>query len=471
MSPQSLRSQSPEGSAESQGIKPTGDALEVSEIAGQSYLGGQCFSDDTDSHDETRTHSPPGEGMASTTNSLFLVSMSPPDESSQIPTSRKQNQQHLTSSSFGLSLNSRGFQEFSPRATSPKQIPTTQQRGVSSDDHHHTLSHGHQAISSSQSHMKRSPKFRQKQDHYASSPPNSVPRSRHGQMQHAASFDQIKFKQGLREVGAYTESRSNSLFEGSPYMTTPTNQHYYSAQIPSRTQSAAANMSMDNSIVRKLFESDTEPTTSRSLSIETLFSQTAEANLVRTHQTSSGNLYGKLNKHPQGLLPPAFSLDEVEKQMKEEASGIEDSKPTSGQISNSRDNGKQTSQVPSSNKTVLLQPSAFATVSPSISTTISVEPPSPVVCLPAASKAQVFPSIPPLMHSAGMTAPPLVSGSTSVLDSTSVYSAHKSKWQSQAAQSIQTAIPKEMAEHVPITTAHEPQTPPRINSDPLNTVS
>lgn len=52
------------------------------------------------------------------------------------------------------------------------------------------------------------------------------------------------------------------------------------------------------------------------------------------------------------------------------------------------------------------QPSAFAT--PSVGTTISVEPPSPVVMESAASaKMQVFPSIPPLMHSAGMTAPPL----------------------------------------------------------------
>lgn len=399
------------------------DVLEMLEMAGRSYLGGQSFSDDTDSHDEMQPSppkeggmAPAGVGMAPAGVGMASLGTSSHSVFNRTPVSKV----HHTHSSPSMAPAANGHSQLiSPRTTSPREIPKSQQGGVS-----HTPGH-HQGQSPQKAGVNRAHNQQRKQTRSpdakhsytpSSTAPSSSPRgSKRGVVLHATSFDQSWPSRGLIEAPTHSGNRSNSLFGTTPHvMATTASQQFHSAHLPSRAYSAAAGSSTDNPIVRKLFRSQPDPSTSSmSYALQTLLSQAATPKSTPRLSSSAEGLHGVLTQQQQQHTPvgpplvSALSLDEIEKQLTEDVPGT-DPKTDYG-VPKESNKTKVSSASSRSGPTVLLQPSAFvsSSSSPTISTIIAVEPPSPVVEPHLTTKPQVFPSIPPLMHSAGMTAPPL----------------------------------------------------------------
>ncbi len=442
------------------------DVMELLESAGRSYLGGQCFSDDADSHDETSHHSPPERaatapqqqkvGMAFKIGGSSETSLSHPSPVSSgggggggVGSGNSRTPSGRVSLPAQIPLQALGGVAQNSVATPPQQL----QGGVAQSSPQKAAMLVSQSSSHSDSSQlkiqTRSPVFSKAGANLSPQGPSTSPRGggRHrGGFQHAASFDQARAGSQWAGSGGATGgvetghgSRSNSLFRlgTSPYSTTtPPSRHFYSAQVPSRAYSAAAVTSShaDSSIVKKLFDSKSEPAnmsaTTSSFSLQTLFSQAAAASAPTTPPTSGiqlsssmGSLQGLPSQHrhpPHHQHPPplhsALSVDEIEKRLTAEAPPSSNGAGTQVIARSSTSPVKSVGKgsfASSSGHTVLLQPSAFATppappVQQTQATLISVEPPSP---LPAVAEVgprpQMFPPIPPLMHSAGMTAPPL----------------------------------------------------------------
>lgn len=386
------------------------DVLEMLETAGRSYLGGQCFSDDTDSHDETHPSPPKGGVAPRTTTSDSAHGHNGMQH--KVPPRSKIEHVH---SSPNLSSAAQGL---SPRATSPREIPHGQV-GVSRPSHPSPQKPVLNAQNQQQKKLS-SPNLRQNHAPTTTGP-GSSPLIGRGLMQHSVSFDQVRSSHTVTPPMHYGGhgGRSNSMFGGSPYAAyyaAATGRAYHSAYLPSRSHSAAAGVPEDNSIVRKLFQMPPSevPTTTGSVStgnvstgsvsLQTLFSQAATPISGGPRLSSStGSPQGLPRQHHRQAPPPtalALSLDEIEKKLTEEA-------PSPSPKGLAKDTAPEMAPTTSSNggNTVLMQPSAFVMPPPpvaSTTTTIAVEPPTPL-----SEEPQVFPSVPPLMHSAGMTAPPL----------------------------------------------------------------
>lgn len=305
--------------------------MEMLETAGRSYLGGQSFSDDVDSHDETRP-SPPKGGVAPCTSYAVSSSSSSASlvqnhadggTSNKNPISRKEQLHHVRSTP-NMSSTKGATAILTPTPSSPKAIPMAQQGGVSSERYQSPQKSG-SGGPYSRGHQKqefRSPNLKQQpQQHHASTTaPGSSPRTRGGGvMQHAASFDHSRTSQGLVRVPVqsyYGGSRSNSLFDTSPYSTSVGTRQFHSAQVPSRFHPVpAADVITDNSIVRKLFKSQPERSSSTTVSLQTLFSQAAS---IPNPMTLSSSTQSMLTQHSKPLVS-ALSLDEIERQLTEEA--------------------------------------------------------------------------------------------------------------------------------------------------------
>lgn len=441
--------------------------MESLETAGRSYLGGQCFSDDADSHDETNSSSSP------------LPLPPPPANKGGVASSKT-----TPNTSQSNNGNPNGV-----RATSPREIPHNQgvassypyplpqQQQQQQQSPHTPLSqYQHRKVSSpsvwyGHAHPNVAgagpgPGQQQQQHHPPPHPHQHHHHHHHGVLQHSASFDQFRMvppgSAPPQQPHQHHSHRSHSLIT-SPYSShpPPPHQHYYSAYLPSRAHSAAAG-STDNSIVRKLFEpqaSEPPVSSSVSVSLKTLFSQASTSSSAGRLQLSSssssstttttptpGKQLPRQQPHPRPLLVSALSLDEIEKQLTEEApapgsakvgglpKGVHDrsaAATTTSSSSNARSSSSDSSvgkvaaiAGSASQHTVLMQPSAFAVQAPPVPKTlptmsatpatasgvINVQPPTPLSDGPATSsqqRQQVFPPIPPIMLSAGMTAPPL----------------------------------------------------------------
>ena len=411
------------------------DVMEKLEAAGRGYLGGQSFSDDTDSHDEALPASPPKGGVATRTTA--------------VPTSARNG---VTSHSNTLQMKhvhsvpdmARGGNQ---RATSPKEIP---HRGGQSQPGYQ-LSPQKVAAHDSSSTQQQQQKEQQRKK--AGSPSNpqhahhggqsSSPGAHRAPMHHSASFDHAR-NYAMTPEGAATHyggGRSNSMFGGSPYGYTSTpaasapGRGYHSAYLPSRVHSTApAGGPADESIVRKLF-SEVPPATSASsatvgVSLQTLFSQAQVATPISgSHLSySTGSLQGlpQQRHHAPAPLVSALSLDEIEKKLTEEA--------PSPSPKGTADSGL-TMVAPTTSSsvegTVLLQPSAFVIPPPTSSSAVVTTAQLPIPSTTASSVVpapQVFPAIPPLMPSAGMTAPPMKTQSSTLatVSSSPVKAAQKS---------------------------------------------
>jgi hypothetical protein len=387
------------------------DVMEKLEAAGRGYLGGQCFSDDTDSHDEGHP-SPPQGGVATTKPSSS-------HNGHGIPSSQGE-QVH---SSPNLVATKEGRNGFSHQtATSPRSIP---HQGVPFQPHG-------PATSQSQP-WKKTGSTNLQQPHGTPKGQSVSPVIGHQRatLHHSASFDQARnYRMTHREpTGVYGGGgRSNSMFGGNlyPYAGTPVaapGRMYHSAYLPSRSHSAAAGGGgpSDDSIVRRLFSEVPASSTAvssavGSVSLQTLFSQ-AQPTAGLHLSYSTGSLRGLPHQHHHAPPPlvPARSLDEIEKQMTEEARSPNGLGPTDSGL-------KMAALVKSSGgeSTVLLQPSAFIIPPPPSSTSLSATetPKSQAVSI---TEPQVFPAIPPLVPSAGMTAPPLTTqpGSLTMMSSSS----------------------------------------------------
>ncbi len=433
--------------------KSSNDVMDMLEIAGQNYLGGQCFSDDTDSHDEmSRSPTMRGERGVVIGSSQTSECVS---NSSHTPTSWKRKehqQQHRPSSSSSSSHNL--LLEYKPSADEQIQQPGSFSSIVPRDSSRSPLG-AHRAHFPSGGGGGGGSSNSGGGSGGGGTTPTLLPRSK--PMQRAVSFEHSRSVVSGRSVDAersrHSGPRSNSLFETSPRTTTTTTQRqFYSAQFPSRAYSASANVSSsdNNTIVRKLFDTHAETNNEAkqfSVSLQTLFSQagggggggetSCSTSSHHGHAVSSSLSYASsvptLNKqshHP--AMISALSLDEIEKQMTEEVPGSQDSRPltSSGGV------------APSDSKAVLLQPSAFSNIT-SAPSVISVDPPTPTA--ESASQAQVYPAIPPLMHSAGMTAPPLSQLTTPTKASSSDSASNKSqstKGKLRPAQSSSHVTPK-----------------------------
>ena len=453
---------------------------ELLEVAGRNYLGGQSFSDDTDSHDEA--HSPPAANLATShtiaTTASAATSAGTPGLVSGRDTSHIQalsSKAQSTNTPSRTTIHKGDFKHTSPRSTSPREIP---------NGHHQGSSHirAPQTGSHSPSKQKQSSKHHQKDNDSLSttsrgndSSSSVSPRSKRRGMHHTVSLDRSRSSQGLVEM--YPGSRSNSLFETSPRFNTTSSSHqqhhFHSAQIPSRAFSATTDTSLNAPIIRKLFDSHTESSMGQeavSSSLQNLFSRATAVNTSANFSSSTGNLYGMTNQHPKpSHLMSALSLDEIEKQMTEEAPSSDNVKRifTVGFDDSAKKSLSSSLQVSSESSTILLQPSAFTAVS---TTVLSLEPPreppSVVVEAQSVGKSQSFPSIPPLMPSAGMTAPPLSPLSVNTVPVTSNQVQVVQGLPHRAHTTPATAGLKEQT-----VVSRGPHTPPRVSAPVISTVS
>ena len=275
---------------------------------------------------------------------------------------------------------------------------------------------------------------------------------------------------GLVEVKMATSDsgRSNSMHETSPHVMKISKQQSHGG-LSGNSTGVGGGTDLDNVIVRKLFPQLSLPpqsshsTTSVSSSIPTLFcapqtQRMDQSDLFSTSYPASakriphGSVLNQHSKDNQSRLVPALSLDEIERKMTEESreplsyhSSKEPSQPilTAG-VSKGRAEVPQAAPLSSGSsegdRLLLLQPSVFTVPSlatpypsstssavssssmlplllPSVAANvaaITVEPPGCVVVenkgisnSSSNSTPALFPCIPPIMHAAGMTAPPL----------------------------------------------------------------
>lgn len=212
----------------------------------------------------------------------------------------------------------------------------------------------------------------------------------------------------------YGGVRSNSMFAYA-YTSTPV------ASAPGRgyhhsTTPAAG--SADDSIVRKLLFSEAPPSTpvsssAVSVSLQTLFSQaqTATPTSGSYLSCSVGSLHGlpQQRHHVPPPLVSAPSLDEIEKKLTEEVPSPSP-KSTADKMVAPTTSG-------SGEPTILLQPSAFVIPPPASSAVAATALLPTTHTTTSSAMLQVFPAIPPLMPSAGMTAPPMKTQSDTVSSS------------------------------------------------------
>ena len=446
----------------------------------------QCFSDDMEGSPEVADIPPPcfsGEGD-------FLPKFT--DHSTSVFSSSYNLTPNIKICASGLHSETGiamsngtgiGVEEVVPRASSPKEIPSS--RGRSSYSNHclssqvgppqvGARSHG------SQKKRTKSPKLNQKPGPVKQGTPgrrSSSPHFKCSPLQHATSFDQMRGSGGLVEVkmDSNGDECSKSLHEVSPHL---------AEMRKCMSQGSGYGVSgggcgdksgvtdTDNVIVRKLFPSHSHPyqppsssSSAMSPAVQTLFSCTPAVNSsfsANFPMSAVGSPHGSLlSQHSESsaqlrpTLLSALSLDEIEKQMTTEAHDLHSYLSSNSllQASSTIDLKEAESQVSSprvtpsllaEDKMVLLQPSAFTLPSPAMSfsssssTTVNsstvmplllpsvaassahikIKPPSPAIIgntffsnsLSLSSKPTTnFPAIPPLIHSAGMTAPPLIS--------------------------------------------------------------
>lgn len=472
------------------------EEMDLQEVASRGNLWDQCFSDDMEGSPERAEISPtscsgPRDILPKFTDRSTCVFS---NSYNQTPDVRSPSGFHSgTGTTMSNGTTTGQLEEATPRASSPKDIPSS--RGGSSHSNHclppqlglHQVephSHG------SQKKRTRSPKTHQKHGRVKGGTPggsSSSPRKR-SPVQHATSLSQMGSDEGggavggcgLVEVKMETNGsrRSNSLYETSPYLATMRKQMSHGGG-----DDKSGITDVDNVIVRKLFPVPPQPfltppsssspsTSAMSPAVQTLFSRIPAENssLSMNLSSSVGLPRGPvLSKHSdRSRFVSAVSLDEIEKQMTAETHDLRSSSYSKPLFQPSFSAGLKEAEPivsprvtsPSAgDKMVLLQPSAFTVPSPSVSfslsssptaasssgrplllpsvassiASITTKPPSRAVVRDtelanssSLSKSTMFPPIPPLIHSAGMTAPPLTTKPT-VAKSTTCHRREKAR--------------------------------------------
>jgi len=446
----------------------------------RNYLGGQCFSDDT-------------EGSVNGVDSSSSPVASERGDCSRRQPSLINSSSRFPSSAFKTLSNGIGNlpASNSPQSVSRATLQATPTKNATS-----------QTCKSSWEKRTNSPDVKQKS---SGSSATSVSRSsKHSAMQqHAASLDEGRvqgsaslYGQSNTTTGQVSNGLSCSYSESSSFLAGRDRSVNSSAiHISSRSPYSISPKAQDDSIVRKLFPSQSSsvarpisPAGEISPAVQTLFSSAnsrmsepfnCSASWTGSPLSSSlGSSRNKLVMLPSGsysaansvpLLESALSVNELEKQMNEEDSNFPSmssrsrahgSSPTTGRgqhmpavyshpvshtglVKNGTIHSSTSVQAMPSEQPAqvgenlrLLQPSVFSMPStpevsasaPAVATAasqkplllpcsiasvaaITLEPPTPV-SIPSKFLAEgVVPSIPPLMHSPGMTAPPLSNSS------------------------------------------------------------
>ena len=433
--------------------------MDLQEVASRSYLGGQCFSDDT-------------EGSVEGAEPFF------PGKAERNDFSCGQSNQNAGALSHSvIKVPAVNGVKGPPAPSSPKE----------------TVSGSSSVLLSVQASPRNSHRRKSRSPESKRTPSNKSPAASHSKrspMKHAASLDEgkdIASRSRSAKLSPIANGFSSSIQESIPYSAgTKATMSNDAAMHPNAGPPTENQSGTSDSIVRKLFP----PSTSFSLSsssgvmspaVQTLFSRANNpqpASMDYSSTWTSGFLTSSLEASPQRMFVPAsqyssavaiplfqsaLSVGELEKQMNEEdsrslpthaaqghgpktvaVSGLVSSHGGPFQPGMSSTLGEDKVKVLSSLATAttaahhtstgeavrLLQPSVFAV--PSSSTTAStsvistssqtplllpsslaslaaivVEPPSPVTIPSKGSAEGGFPAIPPLMHSPGMMAPPM----------------------------------------------------------------
>ena len=407
------------------------------DVTSKSYLG-QTFSDSASSPDSLTSEPISFIARAATTSSTAPPSTKDDAHHHQsAPMGRMTNDQSKGNSLPVKQKNVKG----SGRSTSPKNIPGAKK--TSKKD-----------VGRSVSPVKQRSHLSQKQFSHSYASGQELLK---GRLHHAASFDQGRGYPVNRE-NSPTNSQSSSPYKSGTgsqkggakpqkvvaqkqqkhipfgvYETLVTQVWEEKNDQTEKHQVQSPSKEHGNRIVKKLFSSeerDIQPsaaTTTMSVTLQSIFSQ-ANASSVSYSGPQIGLPHQSMAKRPLPL--EAVSLDEIEKQIVAEVPSPEVVNPPMG--------FNVQTQV---GENILLQPSVFTSTVSGIQMgvkntestssgshkatsngegmiSLTVEPPSPVVAQSqnlASSlgsvllQPQAFPSIPPVIHSPGMRAPPISS--------------------------------------------------------------